>query len=175
MEYGKHSYGLNHIKVNSWYDEFKLKIGSFCSFSYNIEVFLGGNHRVDWITTYPFGHVAIDNFGVEPVLGHPQSNGDVVIGNDVWIGSNVTIMSGIHIDDGAVIATNSVISKNVGPYEIWGGNPAILIKKRFDFETITFLKKLKWWDFSDDEIKSIIPMLTSTNINSLIEKYHDKI
>lgn len=175
MEVGKHTYGLNHIKLRNWGDNYKLKIGSFCSFSYNIEIFLGGNHRVDWITTYPFGHVAIDNFGVEPVSGHPQSNGDVIIGNDVWIGSNVTIMSGIHIDDGAVIGTNSVVTKNVGPYEIWGGNPATFIKKRFDFDAISFLKKLKWWDLPDEEIREIIPILTSTNMNLLFEKYYDKI
>jgi len=106
---------------------------------------LGGNHRVDWITTFPFGHIFRDELGGTEIVEHPQSNGEIIIGNDVWIASNVTIMSGIQIGDGAVIAANSMVVKDIAAYEIWGGNPAKKLKMRFSDEIIKSLLKLKWW------------------------------
>lgn len=84
---------------------------------------MGGNHRTDWLTTYPFGHIHKDIFTNFSGVGHPATKGSVVIGNDVWIGTNVTIMSGVSIGDGAVIANNSHVVKDVLPYSIVGGNP----------------------------------------------------
>jgi virginiamycin A acetyltransferase len=81
-----------------------------------------------------------------------KSRGDTVIGNDVWIGNSVTIMPGVHIGDGAIIGTNSVVTKNIEAYSIVGGNPATLIRKRFDDETIELLLKLKWWDWDFKKI-----------------------
>ena len=172
---GKKTYGSENIKIYEWGEGKTIKIGSFCSIATNIQIFIGGNHRHDWITTYPFGHIHQDiyeNFNGE---GHPASNGDVIIGNDVWIGANVTIMSGVIIGDGAVIANNSHVVKNVEPYTIVGGNPAKPIRKRFDDETITKLLKLKWWDFEDNEINKILPILCSSNLNELFELYKDKL
>jgi acetyltransferase-like isoleucine patch superfamily enzyme len=169
MIVGKHTYGLNWVKIKEWYiNDGNLIIGSFCSLSPNVEFFLGGNHRVDWITTYPFGHGhTIDTFNSFNGEGHPSSKGDIIIENDVWIGDGAIIMSGIKISNGAVIGAKSLVTKNIGPYEIWGGNPAKFIKKRFNEETINFLLDLKWWDFPDDEINKIIPYLCSNDINSL--------
>ena len=104
-----------------------LVVGSFCSIAKGLKVFLGGDHRTDWISTYPFGHVFPEIFG-DPVKGHPKSRGDVVIGNDVWTGQDVTIMSGVQIADGAVIAAGSHVHKDIGPYEIWGGTQQFLLK-----------------------------------------------
>lgn len=120
MIVGKNTYGVNNIKVH-WQGKCVVKVGAFCSIASNCNIFLGGNHRIDWITTYPFGHVHQDKFSKFNGVGHPATNGDVVIGNDVWIGTNVTIMSGITIGDGAVIAANTHVVKNVEPYSIVGG------------------------------------------------------
>ena len=163
---GKYTYGVENIKTYEWGEGKTIKIGSFCSIAENIQIFIGGNHRPDWITTYPFKY----SYGV----GHPSSNGDVIIGNDVWIGANSTIMSGVTIGDGVVIANNSHVVKNVEPYTIIGGNPAKPIRKRFDDETIEKLLKLKWWDFDIDEINSITPILCSDNLDQLFELYKDK-
>ena len=75
------------------------------------------------------------------------------IGNDVWIGQNALIRGGVAIGDGAVIGMGAVVTKDVGPYEVWAGNPARLIKKRFDAETIRRLQELAWWDWPEDEIR----------------------
>ncbi|NLL54785.1 MAG: CatB-related O-acetyltransferase [Clostridiales bacterium] len=75
------------------------------------------------------------------------------IGNDVWIGQNALIRGGVAIGDGAVIGMGAVVTKDVGPYEVWAGNPARLIKKRFDAETIRRLQELAWWDWPEEEIR----------------------
>ena len=98
----------------------KLVVGIFCSIAKNVNIYLGGNHRTDWITTYPFGHLNSYIFNNFNENGHPSTKGNVIIGNDVWIGDNVTIMSGVTIGDGVVIANNSRIVKNVEPYSLVG-------------------------------------------------------
>jgi len=167
MIVGKYTYGHNHIKTLTWGEGSKLYIGSFCSIASNINIYLGGNHRVDWVTTYPFGHTNKNIFNKFNGAGHPKTNGDVIIGNDVWIGSNTTIMSGIKIGDGSVIANNSHVVKDVEPYSIVGGNPAKLIKYRFDKEIIDKLLELKWWELDDETINEISPILCSNNFDLL--------
>lgn len=93
--------------------------------------------------------------------------GDTVVGNDVWIGQNSTILPGVHIGDGAIIGLNSVVSKDVEPYTIVAGNPARFIRKRFDDELIGLLQRLKWWDKPTEEIQSLIPILTDSNLQKV--------
>lgn len=159
---GKHTYGYQNIEVYYWGEGTWLDVGKFCSISGHILVYLGGNHRTDWATTYPFGHNVPFHQTNEKLIsgeGHPSTKGNVVIGNDVWIGTHVTIMSGVTIGDGACIANNSVITKDVEPYSIVGGNPAKVIKKRFDDETINSLLELSWWDLEDYYINQMTPYL----------------
>lgn len=161
---GKHSYAFSGIHAYSWGEGTKIEIGSFCTIAGNLQVFLGGNHRTDWFTTFPFGHVYQNVFNRFDGKGHPSTNGDVIIDNDVWIGQNVTIMSGVHIGNGAVIACNSHVVKDVEPYTIVGGNPARLIRKRFSDEVIEILQTLKWWEWDDQKINEVTPILCSSNL-----------
>ena len=165
---GRFTYGFENVAVKQWGEGAALTIGAFCSIADNVTVFLGGNHITDWITTYPFGHIFVDELGGGDIQGHPVTKGDVIIGNDVWIGSGTTIMSGIHIGDGAVIAANSCVVKNVSAFEIVGGNPSRHIKMRFDEETINLLLNLRWWDLSLNEIKSMVQDLSSKPTNELL-------
>jgi len=164
MNVGKHTYGLEHIRTKNWGEKAELHIGAFCSIAEGLVVYLGGNHRTEWVSTFPFHTWNLP--GYDPATSH-TANGDVIIGNDVWIGANATIMSGITIGDGAVIGANSNITKNVDPYTIVGGNPAKLIRKRFTDEQIKKLLKLAWWNKTDDVIKHLTPYLLSTNIEEL--------
>ena len=127
MSFGKYTYGNPTIK---WANQnAKLSVGNFCSIAGNVTIYLGGNHRTDWVTTYPFGHIHQKKFNKFNGNGHPATKGDVIIGNDVWIGDNVTIMSGVTVGDGVVIANNSHVVKNVEPYSLIGGNPAKFVRK----------------------------------------------
>jgi acetyltransferase-like isoleucine patch superfamily enzyme len=157
---GDFTYGSPEIL--HWGEDANLIIGKYCSIADRVKIFLGGNHRIDWVTTYPFN--ALPQFfpNAKEISGHPATKGDVVIGNDVWIGHGATIMSGVSIGHGAVVAAEAVVSKNIGPYEIWGGNPARFIKKRFDDETIERLLALNWWDWPESEIQERVAELCDT-------------
>lgn len=143
-----------------------LRIGAFCSIAKGVQIFLGGEHHTEWITTFPF---PVFWKSAHHISGHPKTKGDVRIGNDVWIGQNAMILSGVMIGDGAVIAAGAVVVKNVEPYAIVGGNPARLIRKRFSDEVIAQLLEIKWWTWSDQELESLLPILLSENTKALIE------
>lgn len=171
----RYTYGHDNISIYQWGEGASLRIGSFCSISTDIKVFLGGNHRVDWITTFPFGSVFIDDLGERPGPGHPTTNGDVIIGHDVWIAAGVTIMSGVKIGSGAILAANSHVVNDVHPYEIVGGNPAKHIRWRFHKNIIDLLLKLEWWTLPPDTIKQLSGQLSQSptvpQLKELIEKY----
>lgn len=158
MEVDKYTYGEKQI-TEHWTDTGqKLYIGKFCSIAKDVNVFLGGEHPTNWGTTYPFGDQNTNEFKSDSSASRPLK-GDVRIGNDVWIAHGVSIMSGITIGDGAVIGAYSHVVKDVGPYEIWGGNPAKLIRKRFSDDIINILVQVKWWNRSIEDINKIIPLL----------------
>jgi len=169
IEFGSFTYG--NPTLLSWGENTKLKIGKFCSIANNVTIFLGGEHRNDWVSTYPFNSL-LKNY--KHIQGHPKSKGNVTIGNDVWIGNEVVILSGVKIGDGAVIGACSLISKDVEPYSVVGGNPGQLIKYRFKKEIIDELLDIKWWDLELEEIAEIIPLLQSNNVSEIIKRYSTK-
>lgn len=172
MEIGAFSYGSPEVR---WQDCANLKIGKFCSIASNVKIYLGGNHNINWASTYPFGHTIHELFHNHNIQNHPTTKGDVIIGNDVWIADNVTIMSGVTIGDGAVIANNSHVIKDVSAYSITGGNPGKHIRFRFSLSQIDKLLKLKWWDLNPDKINELVPLLCSPNIDELINKLENGI
>ncbi|RED18426.1 acetyltransferase-like isoleucine patch superfamily enzyme [Pontivivens insulae] len=170
MFVGRFTYGDNKIVVRQWGEGASATIGSFCSIADGVVFMLGGNHRVDWITTFPFGHIFRTKLGKESVSGHPTTRGDIVVGHDVWIGENSVVMSGVQIGNGAVVAAESVVTNDIAPYEIWGGNPARKIKDRFDPEIVDALLQLSWWELELDTIRKISPkLLTAPTLEGIAE------
>lgn len=165
---GKFTYGYDKISIKEWNEGNSLTIGKFCSIAKPTTIFLGGNHRTDWISTFPFGHVSRKELGSFDIVGNPYSNGDVIIENDVWLCSGATILSGISIGNGAVIAANSTVVKDVRPYEIVGGNPAKHIKFRFKESIRKLLLELKWWDLPIDDIQQLAVTLSSPPTEELL-------
>lgn len=154
----------------------KLIIGRFCSIATGVKFMLGGNqgHNYNWIAAYSLDFLDDDFDGYinNPPKAH-KLKGDTVIGNDVWIGAEALIMPGVKIADGAVIAARAVITKNVGPYEIWGGNPARFIKKRFSDEDIEKILQMKWWNWNLEKIKRNLDYLRSDNVEALWKKFQE--
>lgn len=146
----------------------RLVIGSFCSIGSGAAFIMPGNqgHRNDWISTFPFYWMSeVSEF--EGAENGFQPAGDTVIGNDVWIGSEAIIMPGVRVGDGAVIGTRALVTRDVEPYAIVGGNPAKVIRKRFDDRLITLLLEMKWWEWPEDQLKAVMGLLTSSRIEDL--------
>ena len=148
----------------------KLIIGKFCQIAAGVEFIMNGaNHQMNAVSTYPF-YIFGTWEQTAPDKKDLPLKGDTIIGNDVWIGQNVTILPGVQIGDGAIIGASSVVGSNVEPYTIFAGNPAKPIRKRFDDELIQIMQKLKWWDKSIEEINSLIPILTCSDLNKVREE-----
>ncbi len=164
---GKYTYGEPHIPPYEK-DESILKIGSFCSIAQEVLILLGGNHPSSWVSQFPFDLEQ----GVFPNKSEPKykhSKGDIIIGNDVWLGRRSIILSGVSIGDGAVIAAGAVVTKDVPPYTIVGGNPARIIRKRFEEDTIKALLKISWWNWEDDRINRSLHLINSDDIETFIK------
>ena len=166
---GDFTYIDNSVEIT--YDGVKTRliIGKFCSFAPKVHIIIGGEHRTDWVSTYPF-NARLKSYSY--IKGHPSSKGDIVIGNDVWIASGAKILSGVTIGDGAVIGANALVSKDVPAYHIATGMGSIFkTRPRFDSDTIGKLCEIKWWDWKLEHIAEVIPMLQSDNIKGLIDYY----
>jgi acetyltransferase-like isoleucine patch superfamily enzyme len=165
FQVGDFSYGVPVIR--RWDNSTSLSIGKFCSFADGIEIFLGGNHRMDWVTTYPFPAIAQWPEAAK-IPGHPATKGDVRIGNDVWIGAKATILSGVAVGDGAVIGARSVVARDVPPYGIVVGNPARFIRKRFTDDIIRQLLEIRWWDWDVARVRQFLPLLLQPDISKFL-------
>lgn len=162
-EIGAGSYGP--LQVRDWGEGSVLKIGNYVSIADGVKVFLGGEHRMDWVTTFPF-NVLWD--AGKMIKGHPKSKGDVVIGSDVWLGTEAMVMSGVSIGCGAVVGARSLVTKDVPPYAVVAGNPAQVVKYRFDQGTIDELMEIQWWNWDEQRIAKAIPALQNNNVHKFI-------
>ena len=127
------------------------EIGKFCSIASDC-VIGGGSHPLEFVSTSPIfcqgRNILRKNFSSHKFF--PYKN--IVIGNDVWIGAGAYIKSGINIGNGAVIGAHAVVTKNVAPYSIVAGNPARVIKYRFERSVIDKLEIIRWWDWTDEQL-----------------------
>ncbi|PSW56330.1 CatB-related O-acetyltransferase [Photobacterium leiognathi] len=149
----------------------KLIIGKFCSIASGATFMMAGNqgHRIDWISTFPFGNA----FGDDVPSGFKRA-GDTVIGNDVWIGSEAMIMPGVNIGNGAVIGSRSVITKDVAPYTVVVANNHV-VKQRFKPEQVEMLTEMQWWDWSEQQLKQAIQLMCSGDVEQLYNYYLEHI
>lgn len=148
----------------------KLIIGRFCAIATGVKFIMNGaNHKIKSFTTFPFGIFGKGWEAGIPKLEDLPYKGDTIVGNDVWIGYDAVILPGIKIGNGAIIAAKSVVTKDIPPYTIVGGNPAIQIRKRFSDEVIEVLEQLKWWDWNIEKVTANISVLTSNDVYKLKE------
>lgn len=162
VKLGKHSdIGYDCTIINT-------EIGPFCSFGANI-VIGGAGHTIDWVSTSPVFNENKDHLPQKFSYHKFDLDSKTKVGADVWIGNSVLVKANVTIGHGAVIGMGSVVTKDVPPYEIWGGNPARLIKKRFDDDTINELLKMQWWEWDDEKIKENAPYFN--DVQELIKRY----
>jgi virginiamycin A acetyltransferase len=160
---GVHTYIPDDIDS---YKEVNLFIGNFCSIGSGLKIYSGTHSPIEFplvVSQFPFREV----WGVD----YPPCtlDGKVSIGNDVWIATDVKILAGVTIGDGAIIGANSMVTKDIPPYSLAVGNPAVVKRYRFDTETITKLLTIKWWLWDDEKIKQAIPYMD--NVKEFIRIY----
>jgi len=141
-----------------------VKTGKFCSIGTNVTFAIDGNHYLSRFSTYPF----LEKFGWPSAPTSAWGKKAPVIGNDVWIADGVTIYSGVTIGDGAVVAGQSVVTKDVPPYALVAGNPAVVKKYRFMPEQIASLMQIRWWDFPLDSIQTVLMPVIHQGIDEFI-------
>lgn len=165
---GRFTYGFN--KNNVYYQSVeqkeKLVIGDFCSIAPNVQFILSSDHPYKGLSTFPFKVKVLDQ-ETEAI-----SKGDIIVKDDVWIGLNSIILSGVTINQGAVVAAGSVVTKDVPSYAIVGGNPAKVIKYRFEPEVVEELKKFDFSTLTEDKVKKLGEKLyteiTKDNVKTII-------
>ncbi|GAB0106436.1 CatB-related O-acetyltransferase [Nocardia sp. JMUB6875] len=146
----------------------RLVIGKFCALATGVKFIMNGaNHRMDGPSTFPFPTMGGSWSAHFDLLTDLPNRGDTVVGNDVWIGHGVTVMPGVRIGHGAIVSSGAVVTADVPDYGIVGGNPARLIRTRFDADEIARLLEIAWWDWPLEHLTAYIPTIMSGSVADL--------
>jgi virginiamycin A acetyltransferase len=146
----------------------RLIIGRFCAIARGVKFIMNGaNHQMSGISTFPFFIFGNGWEVASPAADELPYKGDTIIGNDVWIGYDVLIMPGVTIGDGAIIAARSVVMTDVPPYTVVGGNPAQVVRRRFDADSVQRLQSVAWWNRSQAWITEHLNQIRAGDIDAL--------
>jgi acetyltransferase-like isoleucine patch superfamily enzyme len=152
VEVGRHTYGFGPDTFPIFTEGARILVGAFCAIDNEARIHGGGEHVTTRAAAYPLNAMIFDR-GKRNAIDDVET-GPTVIGNDVWIGKGATVLAGLDVGDGAVIGARAVVTRSVPPYAIVAGNPARILRYRFDEQTRERLLVLRWWDWSDEEIRA---------------------
>lgn len=162
------SYGSPKVRAYEG-DVESVEVCAYTSIADEVVLLVGGNHRTDWISTFPFrARLGLPGAFTD---GHPATRGRIVVGSDVWIGRSAVILSGVHIGHGAVVGASAVVTKDVRPYAIVVGNPAREVRWRFSDHEVEALLRISWWDWPVETVLERVPELSSGALSEFIERY----
>lgn len=164
--FGPENFEEYNVLYNYHLTRVKLVIGKFCAIAAETRFVMTGDHKLDAISTYPF---PIFNEGWENAfdVNNLPIKGDIIVGNDVWFGYDSLVKNGVTIGDGAIIATRAVVVKDVPPYAIVAGNPARVVKMRFDEKTIERLLHIAWWNWEIEKINRHLSLICHLDVDQL--------
>lgn len=165
---GPENFEEYNVLYNYDFTKVKLVLGKFCAIAAETRFIMTGDHKLDGFSTFPF---PIFQNGWEDVynIADLPTKGDIIVGNDVWFGYDSLIKGGVTIGDGAIIASRAVVVKDVPAYSVVAGNPAKVVKMRFDDKTIELLLKISWWDWPIEKINRNLPLISGADIDKLEE------
>lgn len=176
MEIGDYSYAHAFDPPEDWaarlapylydFSPEKLTIGRFCQIADSVRIITSSaNHRYDGISSYPFMIFTPGEAECRPSM--PAPGPDTIIGNDVWIGTGTTILPGARIGDGVIIGAGSVVRGEIPPFSIVAGNPAQIIRRRFEEATIARLLEIAWWHWPIDKITAHEAEICGADVEAL--------
>ncbi|MEB0078815.1 CatB-related O-acetyltransferase [Pseudomonas sp. CCI3.2] len=174
LRYPKYSFGVGTYgipEVIRFGQGAVLTVGAYTSIATGVKILLGGEHRTDWVTTYPFPAMISE---VNDILDFSTTKGDVVIGSDCWICTDAMILSGVTVGHGAIVAAGAMVNRNVAPFSVVGGNPCKFIRWRFDEETRATLLQSAWWEWPIEEVKAMARTLCSADIDGFIRYINER-
>ena len=160
-------YAPNVVKYQG--DTGRVIIGNFASIAPDADFYVGGLHRTEWVSQYGL-RTMLDLPGAHED-GFTHGRGDIVVGSDTWVTNGCTVMSGVTIGDGAVVGTKAVVAKDVRPYAIVVGNPALEIGRRFSDEQVEALLRIRWWDWPTELVKERVDALSSPDVDAFIAQF----
>lgn len=161
--YGTYGYPTVRTFVR---EDVHLRIGSYTSLALGATFLLGGEHPLDRTTTFP--HRVVLGLPGAGSDGFPKLSKDTVVGSDVWVGANALILAGMHIGDGAVVAGGAVVTRDVPAFAIVGGNPARVIKYRFEPDVREALLEIRWWEWPHDRVERAVDLLAADDVREFI-------
>ncbi|MCL7715833.1 CatB-related O-acetyltransferase [Stenotrophomonas mori] len=138
----------------------QLYIGDYVCIGAEAVILMGGNHthRTDWFSLYPFADKVCEAY---------VGKGDTVIGDGAWIGMRAMIMPGVSIGEGAVVASGAIVTKDVAPYTIVAGNPAVPLRQRFPAGTVQRLLALGIYQWPEAKFEALKALITAADIEAL--------
>ncbi len=168
FRYGPDQFEEYNVLYNYDFSKVKLIIGKFCAIAAEAKFIMSGDHKLDAISTFPFPIFQQGWENAYDIKDLPVK-GDIVIGNDVWIGFDSLIKNGVSVGDGAIIAARAVVVKDVPAYSIVAGNPAKVVKLRFDEKTIERLLAVAWWHWDIEKINKHLKLICDLDVGRLEE------
>lgn len=144
----------------------KLVIGAFCQIAQGVQFITStANHPMGGLSTYPFAVLNLPRMGHYMTQLDPAKN--TIIGNDCWIGREAMIMPGATLGNGVIVGSGAVVTGNIPDYAVVAGNPAKIIRMRYDDATIKALLDMAWWDWDKEKIEAAIPALETGDVAAL--------
>lgn len=159
----RYLYG-DEYSLKAWESQWpvdQLYIGDYVCIGAEVVILMGGNHthRTDWFSLYPFPELILDAY---------KGKGDTHIGDGAWIGMRAMIMPGITIGEGAIIASGAIVTKDVAPYAIVAGNPAVPIRSRFPAPIVDTLLSLEIYNWDQQKFETLRVFLCADDIDALV-------
>lgn len=160
--------GFERHNILFHYGPDRLIIGKYTAIARDVRFLMAAaNHLTDGISTFPFPMFGGDWLEHMPQFAARAPRGDTVVGNDVWFGYEALVMPGVTIGDGAIVAARSVVAHDLPPYCIAAGNPARVVRHRFDPEQVERLQRLAWWDWPRELVTRHLPLIMGGDLDAL--------
>lgn len=161
--------GFERNNVLFHYGPDRLVIGAYCAIAREVRFLMGAaNHLVDAVSTYPFPMFGEDWIAEMETFAGREARGDTVVGNDVWLGYQALVMPGVRIGDGAIVAARSVVTSDLPPYSVAAGNPARVVRMRYQPEDVARLQRIAWWTWPPELVTKHLKLIMGSDVDALV-------